>query len=73
MRIEVKAIARASREEVQRISERSYRIKVTAPPEKGRANERIIKLLSKELDIKKQHIKIISGQASTRKIIEIDI
>ena len=72
MRIELKVITRAKKEEVQKISENSYKIKVTTLPEKGKANERVIELLSKELDIKKQCIRIISGQTSSRKIVEIN-
>ena len=71
MRIELKVIAKAKREEVKKISENTYRIKVTAPPEKGKANKRVVELLSEELGIKKQDIKIVSGRASSRKIISI--
>ncbi len=71
MRVEVKVIARAKKEEIEKIAENSYKIKVSPPPEKGRANKRVIELLSKELDIKKQNIKIVSGETSSRKIIEI--
>ena len=71
MKIELRVIAKAKREEVRKISENTYRIKVTAPPEKGKANKRVIELLSEELGIKKQDIKIVSGRASSRKIISI--
>lgn len=71
MRIELKVIARAKKEVVEKISENSYRIKVAAPPEKGKANKRVIELLSKELGIKKQDIRIISGETSNIKILEI--
>jgi hypothetical protein len=73
VRIEVKVIARAKREEVEKISENNYRIKVSSPPEKGKANERVIELLSEEFDVKKKNIKIISGETNNRKIIEIDL
>ena len=71
MKIELRVIAKAKREEVKKISENIYRIKVTAPPEKGKANKRVVELLSEELGIKKQDIKIVSGRASSRKIISI--
>jgi len=71
VRVEVKVITRAKKEEIEKIAENSYRIKVSPPPEKGRANKRVIELLSKELDIKKQNIKIAFGETSSRKIIEI--
>ncbi|MBU4343610.1 MAG: DUF167 domain-containing protein [Candidatus Omnitrophica bacterium] len=70
-RIELKVIARAKKEELQKLSEDSYRIKVSSPPEKGKANKRIIELLSKEFGVKKRAIKIVSGEAANRKIIEV--
>jgi hypothetical protein len=72
MRIELKVIARAKKEVVEKISDNSYRVKVSAPPEKGKANKRVIELLSKEFNVRKQDIKIISGETNNRKIIEID-
>ena len=71
MRIELKVITRAKKEIVEKISENSYRIKVSLPPEKGKANKRVIELLSKEFGISKQYIRIISGEISNRKTIEI--
>ena len=47
------------------------KIKVTSAPEKGKANQCLIKFLSSQLDIKKNCIKIISGQTSQIKQIEI--
>ncbi|PIP67625.1 MAG: hypothetical protein CO035_02285 [Candidatus Omnitrophica bacterium CG_4_9_14_0_2_um_filter_42_8] len=73
MRIELKVIARAKKEIVEKISENNYRIKVSSPPEKGKANKRMIELLALEFGVKKQDIKIISGEASNRKILEINI
>lgn len=73
MRIELKVIAGAKKEIVEKISENNYRIKVSSPPEKGKANKRVIELLALELGVKRQDIKIISGETSNRKILEINI
>ena len=70
-RIELKVITKAKKEGVQKISEGSYRIKVSAPPEKGKANQRIVELLSREFGVKRRCIKIVSGYTSSKKIIEI--
>ena len=70
-RIKLKVIARAKKEEVLRLSEDSYRIKVSSAPEKGKANKRIIELLSKEFGVKKRDVRIVSGETSDRKIVEI--
>ncbi len=72
MRLELKVIARAKKEIVEKISENSYRVKVSSPPEKGKANKRVIELLALELGVRRQDIKIISGESSNRKILEID-
>ena len=71
MKISLKVIARAKKEVVEKISGNSYRVKVAAPPEKGKANKRVLELISKELGIKKQDIRIVSGETSARKILEI--
>jgi len=73
VRVEVKVIARAKKEEIEKVSENNYRIKVSLPPEKGKANKRVIELLSEEFDIKKKDIRIVSGETNSRKIIEIDL
>jgi len=72
-RIKLKVITRARKEGIEKISEDNYRIKVLPPSEKGKANKRIIELLSKEFDIKKRDIKITSGETSNRKIVEMNI
>ncbi len=71
MRIELKVITKAKKEDVRKVSENSYRIKVSMPPEKGKANKRVIELLSEKFGVKKQNIKIVSGETSSRKILEI--
>ena len=63
MRIEAKVITRAKREEIEKISENRYKIKVSIPPEKGKANKRIVELLSGELGIKKKNIRIVRSIA----------
>ena len=47
------------------------KIKVAAPPEKGKANQCLIKFLADALNVKKNSIQIISGQ--TRPIKQIQI
>ncbi|MBU1888408.1 MAG: DUF167 domain-containing protein [Candidatus Omnitrophica bacterium] len=71
-RVELKVIARAKKECVEKISANSYRIKVQAPPEKGKANKKVLELIAKELGVKKGAVRITSGAANNRKIVEID-
>lgn len=55
----------------QQSNQYTLKIKVRGVPEKGQVNETLIEFLSKELDLAKSTIKIISGFSSRQKIITI--
>jgi len=48
-----------------------YKVYVSVPPIEGRANQRVIELLSDFFKVKKSQISIISGLKSKEKTIEI--
>jgi hypothetical protein len=52
--------------------EQTIKIRIKAVPEKGKANEELIKFLSKELSIPKDKITIISGKSTQLKLIRFD-
>ncbi len=72
MKIKVKVKPNAKKNEVKKIEEDFYEIRVTVIPEKGKANKKVIELLSKELKIPKSRIKLIRGETSKEKIFEIE-
>lgn len=72
MRIYAKVVARSSRNQVQEIGKNEYRIKVTAPPVGGEANEMVIKVLAKHFGVAKSLVKIVGGKSAKVKIIDID-
>jgi len=45
---------------------------LTKPAHNGKANSQLIEFLSKELKIKRYQVRIIKGETSRRKLIEID-
>jgi uncharacterized protein (TIGR00251 family) len=47
------------------------KIRLAAPPEKGKANRELIKFISGKIDIPKKFIRIISGAKSNYKEISI--
>lgn len=75
-RISVHVIARASRDEITEVriegADPVYRVRVTAAPERGKANKAVIILLSEHLNIAKSRITIIAGQSDRHKIVEIE-
>ena len=47
------------------------KVKVAAPPEKGKANKCLVEFLAKQLGVKKNQISILSGQTNPVKTIQI--
>ena len=70
--MEVKVCPKASKNAICGIIDGRLKILVTSVPEKGKANEDVVKLLSKILKIAKGKINIISGDTSHKKTILID-
>jgi uncharacterized protein (TIGR00251 family) len=63
----VKVQARARRSGVGGEREGMLRVAVTAAPEKGKANQAVIEVLSRALRVPKSAIELIAGETSTRK------
>ncbi|MFA6382841.1 MAG: DUF167 domain-containing protein [Parcubacteria group bacterium] len=71
MRIYVKVSPRSSKNEVTRVSEGEYKVKLTAPPVDGQANDMLIKILAEYFDVAKSCVKIVGGKSAKTKIIEV--
>ena len=72
MKLHIKVIPSSSKDCIAGWLEDTLKIKVKAPPEKGKANKAIIKVLEKTLSLPKGSVNIESGLTSSRKIIEIN-
>jgi uncharacterized protein len=68
---DIQVIPHASRVELVGVQDGVLKIKVTAPPVEGAANEACIKLLAKELGLKKSQMEISSGAKSRKKTVMI--
>ncbi|MDD3520191.1 MAG: DUF167 domain-containing protein [Actinomycetota bacterium] len=62
----------ASKTEIIGIFDGMVKIKVSSQPEKGKANKKLIEFLALKLQIPKKNIRIISGEFSNIKTIEIN-
>lgn len=51
----------------------SLKVKVTSPPEKGKANEEVVELLAERFHVKKSDITILSGLKSRKKVAEVRV
>ena len=71
IRIEVKVQPRSSKNQVAGEQDGALKIKLTAPPVDGEANQALIKYLSTWLKIPKKNITILKGETARHKLIEI--
>lgn len=72
MRVEVLVKPNARKEELIEVDSKTFQIKVSVPPEGGKANKRVIEMLAKHLGIAKSKLTIVKGQKSRQKVVEID-
>ena len=70
--IEVKVEPRSSKKQITGIMDNTIlKVKLTAPPVDGSANEQLIELIAETTGVKKSQIKIIRGLSSKRKLVGI--
>ena len=56
---------------MESMADGTLKIAVAAAPEKGKANQELIKFLATELGVRKYQIKVISGIAERTKLIKV--
>jgi len=62
---------RASKNEIVTMESGGLKIRLTAPPIDGAANEALVKFLAHTLSIPKSHVEIVSGHTSREKIVRV--
>jgi len=72
MDFRVKVIANADRNEIIEVDDDFFKVKVTASPDKGKANQKLIELLAKEFGVAKSQVEIIRGLKNRNKEIKIN-
>lgn len=64
MTITVKVVPGSRRTESAGLHGHAYKIRIAAPPEKGKANKMLVEFLAGQLNIKKNAVQIKSGKTS---------
>jgi uncharacterized protein len=74
-RVTVKVTPNAGREAILMPdcddTSRSLQLRVTATPEDGKANDAVLKLLSKALRVPRSSLSIVQGETSRMKLVQI--
>jgi uncharacterized protein (TIGR00251 family) len=48
-----------------------WKIRVAAAPERGRANDALVELLSRTLDVPRRSVQLVSGATARDKVVEL--
>lgn len=75
--LHVRATPKAAKNEIAGLYEaadgsRALRVKVTAPPDKGKANKAVLKLLARAFGLAPSTLSVISGAQSRTKVILLE-
>ena len=71
-RLNVRVTPRASKNAVEGFREGALIIRVTAPPVDSAANDAVIDVLAKTLDIPRRQVTITRGSTGRNKVVDID-
>ena len=69
--VRIRAVPRASKNEIQGIYDNALKVRLTTPPVDGKANQALIKFLSKTLKISKSPVELIQGDTSRYKTVRL--
>jgi len=69
--LRVRVTPRASREEIRQGENGIFRVRLTASPVEGKANQALVSLLAKRLGIARGRVEIVSGASSRLKTLRI--
>ena len=71
VRIELRVIPRASKTAIAGVRDGRLLLRVTAPPVDGAANVAVIAALAKALDVTRGAVRLVDGETSRNKSVEI--
>jgi uncharacterized protein len=71
MLLTIKATPKAARDEIAGLRNGALLVKVTAAPEKGKANAAVIGLLAKTIGVPKSAFELVSGDTDRNKVLRL--
>jgi uncharacterized protein len=71
VRLRVRIQPRASREEIAGVAGDAIRIRLTAPPVDGTANEALVRFLAVLLQVPRSAIELVSGRTGRTKLVAV--
>lgn len=69
--ISVKAVPGASRDEIAGVLGDRLKVRVSAPPEGGKANRAVCAAIAKALGVKPKNVEVVTGHSSPEKSVRV--
>jgi uncharacterized protein (TIGR00251 family) len=63
---------RASRNELAGLHDGCLKVRLTAPPVEGAANEALVRFIAEALGVPRRQVTVVAGSSGRRKILEIE-
>jgi uncharacterized protein (TIGR00251 family) len=63
---------RASKNEFAGLHDGCLKVRLTAPPVEGAANEALVRLIATELGVPRRQVTVVAGSSGRRKILQIE-
>jgi uncharacterized protein len=71
-RVRLRVSPGARRDELVGRHGEGWKVRVSAPPEDGRANDAVLDLLARELSLPRRSLSIVSGQTAREKVVLVE-
>ena len=73
MDLRVKVIPKSAKTELAGyLPDGTWKVKIAAPPEKGRANRALCEFLAEKLGVAKSKVRIVSGETASLKRVRVE-
>ena len=72
MKLHLTVVPKSSRNRIVGWVGDRLKVQVTAPPERGKANDAVIDVLAEAIGLARHRIRLVAGQTSPLKTVEID-
>ena len=64
---------RAKEERIEGLSpDGTLVVRVAAPPERGKANERLVRILAEAFGVARSEVRVVAGHKSRDKVVEVE-
>ena len=72
MDLQLRVVPKAKRNSIEIGDDGLFKVRVTAAPERGKANDAVITLLSKLIGVPKRDIQIVRGHTARNKLVRVE-